>query len=324
MLKLNNYLNLITMKKLIYTIGIVSVNLMLLGALLKVLHLAGGSSLLFISITIFCFGFLPLALISSYKSQIERNYRWLYVVTFIVFSVVLMGSLFKILHWPYAGVLMLIGIPLPYVLFLPVYLYQTRKNKGNSLLNNLGVMFGLTFIAIFSVLLTLNVSSNVLDNFALNSFNNENSVRFHQSTAKNYADKDNIKQKSDELCAYIDELKCEILIATNNNTCTNGKFKMEDNPSYLFSLDNKSTRVSIGFDDEGQSKIEVMKTLITEYRIIISKQERLSKELKELANNLLEIDEKEFPSNHLTLILDVLTRIQSNVRFVEVEYLSSL
>ena len=99
---------------------------------------------------------------------------------------------------------------------------------------------------------------------------------------------------------------------------------MEDNPSYLFSLDNKSTRVSIGFDDEGQSKIEVMKTLITEYRIIISKQERLSKELKELANNLLEIDEKEFPSNHLTLILDVLTRIQSNVRFVEVEYLSSL
>jgi len=312
------------MKKLIYITGIVSVNLMLIGALSKVLHLPGASFLLFLSITIFCFGFLPFALTSSYKSQNKRNYKWLYIVTFLVFSVVLMGSLFKILHWPYAGAFMLIGLPLPFVLFLPVYLYQTRKNKGNSLLNNLGVMFGLTFIAIFSVLLTLNVSSNVLNSFALNSFNSDNSAKFNQSIAKNYADKDNIKQKSDEICAYIDELKCEILIATNNHLCTNGKLDVKDNSSYPFSLDNKSAQVSILFDGGNQSKIGVLKNMLTEYRMAISKQEKLSNELKELSNILLEPSEREFPSTHLTLILDVLSRIQSKVRFMEVEYLSSL
>ena len=312
------------MKKLIYITGISNVNLMLLGALLKVLHLPGAGTLLFLSITIFCCGFLPLALISSYRSQSERNYRWLYIVTFIVFSVDLMGALFKILHWPGAGTIMLIGIPLPFVLFLPVYLYQTRKNKKTSILNNLGVMFGLTFIAIFSVLLTLNVSSNVLDSFALNSFNNDSSVKFNQSIAKNYAEKDNIKQKSDVLCAYIDELKCEILIATNNNLCTKGKLNIEGNPSYLFSLENKSTQVSILFDGGSQSKIGVLKNMITEYQVIISKQEKLSKELKELSNILLEPNEEEFPSAHLTLVLGVLSRIQSNVRFIEAEYLSSL
>ncbi len=82
-------------------------------------------------------------------------YKWLHFVTFVAFAISLTAALFKIMHWPGAGVLLVFGIPLPFVIFLPVYLYSTRNVKNQSPAYALGVMFGLTFLAVFSVMLSL-------------------------------------------------------------------------------------------------------------------------------------------------------------------------
>ncbi len=321
------------MKKTIFILGIVSVNIMLFGALLKVLHLKGAAILLMISILLFCFVFLPLALISSYKSQNEKIYKWLYIVTFIVFSFDITGALFKILHWPGAWVFLAIGVPLPFVLFLPVYLYQTHKNKDKSVLNSLGIMFGLTFLAIFSTLLALNVSATVIDSFVVNSVNNENSAKVYQEISKKYTDNDIVKQKADELCAFIDELKKEVLISTDNILSTNY------NP--LNTVNRGGTDITIfSTKKEGeQSKIDILKRMISQYAEVISKSEKAKLELKQLSNTLFDVSNKEIPNNkeeiskwenrefpsvNLVIVLDVLSKVQSNVRFVEVEYLSSL
>lgn len=310
---------------------------MLAGALLKALHLAGGGILLTLSILLFCFGFLPSALISSYKSQEVKKYKWLYIVTFIVFCIDLIGALFKIQHWPFAGLFLVIGLPLPFILFLPVYLYHTHKNKSNSVLNNLGIMFGLTFLAIFSVLLAVNVSTSILGNFALINYNNEKSAKFYQTVTKSYSEKDIIVQKSDELCAYIDELKCELLTATKNDFCVNGKIQDGYNPTRLT---NPAAQTSILFEGKSPNKIEILKNKILEFKELISTSNKNSKELLELTNSLFDIEnkeiqnngevktqnweERELPTTHLSIHLKVLSRIQSNVRFVENEYLSSL
>lgn len=328
------------MKKFIYISGIASVNLMLFGALLKVLHLYGGGVLLTISILVFCVVFLPLALISSFKSQDERTLKWLYVITFIVFFIDLMGALFKLQHWPGASWLMLVGLPLPFVLFLPVYLYQTRKNKDKSVLNNLSVMFGLTFLAVFSVLLTLNVSSTFLENIALNSLNNENSAKFYQPIAKNYNNSDIIKQKSDELTAYIDKLKLEILTSTDNNQFVGNKLSESYNPLNVKNIANSNLPIFSAQTGDSKSKIEVLKNMIDDYKETISKSDKISENLKQLSNSLFDVstkeiqskdrsqklswEEREFPTTHLIIVLDALSRIQSNARFVEVEYLSTL
>lgn len=322
------------MKKTIFILGIVSVNLMLFGALLKVLHLKGAAILLMISILLFCFVFLPLALISSYKSQNEKIYKWLYVVTFIVFSFDLTGALFKILHWPGASIFLAIGVPLPFVLFLPVYLYQTHKNNDKSVLNSLGIMFGLTFLAIFSTLLALNVSATVIDSFVVNSVNNESSAKFYQEISKKYTDNDVVKQKADELCTFIDELKKEVLISTDNKN-------LSANYNPLNTENRGGTNIAIfSTNIEGeQSKIDILKRMIGEYSETISKSEKAKLELKQLSNSLFDVSDKgipnnkeeiskwenrEFPAINLVIVLDVLSKIQSNVRFVEAEYLSSL
>jgi hypothetical protein len=322
------------MKKTIFILGIVSVNIMLFGALLKALHLWGGSILLVISILLFSFGFLPLALNSSYKSQEEKKYKWLYIVTFIVFSFDLLGALFKILHWPYAGLFLTIGLPLPFIVFLPVYLYQTYKFKEKSVINSLGIMFGLTFLAVFSVLLALNVSATVLNSIVVNNYNNENTAKFYQGISVNNSDKDIIKLKSDELCAYIDELKSEVLVSTENNS-------LVGNYDPIKVINSGSTNLSIftSLKEGDESKIDHLKKMIGEYGMVISKSEKAKQELKQLAGSLFDVTDKELPNSkgvlqkwedrefqsaNLIIVLDVLSKFQSNVRFIETEYLTSL
>lgn len=322
------------MKKFIYISGIVSANLLLYGSLFKVMHWPGASILLTIAILTFCLVFLPLSLRSNYLEQEIRNNKWLYIVTYIVFAVCLVGALFKIMHWPGAGVLLLIGIPLPFVLFLPVYLYFTRKPKSQSLMNNLGVMFGLTFIAVFSALLALNVTAGVIDGFALNTYHNENFLKFYKSSRNDASSKGMISEKADEICQYIDAMKGEMIAIANQKNSASSKQIDGYNP---ISMHNKSmSALSFLYDKDENSKprAEVLRGMIDEYITIISSSEKASDDIKQLTHKLLEEKfdgdftkeiqayiwvEKEFPSNQLALVLDGLTRIQSSVRFVEME-----
>ncbi|TVR70068.1 MAG: hypothetical protein EA408_11805 [Marinilabiliales bacterium] len=143
------------MKQFVYISGTVSTNMLLLGAIFKMNHWPASNILLVVSILLFGFVFLPAALLSSYNAQEQKKYKWLHIVTFIAFAISLTAALFKIMHWPGAGVLLLFGIPLPFVIFLPVYLYSTRDVKNQSPALAMGVMFGLTFLAVFSVMLSL-------------------------------------------------------------------------------------------------------------------------------------------------------------------------
>jgi hypothetical protein len=143
------------MKKLIYISGIACANLMMFGSMFKVFHWPGASIMLVIAVFLFCFFFLPSSLISSYQSQERKQFFWLHIATLLVFDIGLMGVLFKVLHWPGAAIFLQIGIPLPFVVFLPIYLYETRHANRSNTTNFLGVMFGLTFLAVFSVLLAM-------------------------------------------------------------------------------------------------------------------------------------------------------------------------
>ena len=142
------------MKKLIYISGILSANLMMFGSLFKLMHWPLASILLVSAVFIFCFIFLPSALISSYKSESIKKYKLLSFVTFIVFFTGVVSILFKIQHWPYSHEIIYFALPLPFILFMPVYFFETRKEKNESD-NIMAVMMGLTFLAVFSVLLTL-------------------------------------------------------------------------------------------------------------------------------------------------------------------------
>lgn len=307
------------MKKFIYISGILSANLMLIGALLKVLHMPGASIVLTLSIFLFCFIFLPLALYSNYSVQDEKKNVWLYIVTFIVFFVSILGALFKILHWPGASIFLVFGILSPFMLFLPVYLYQTRKPKSKSVRNNLAVMFGLTFLAVFNVFLAVNVSSNVLNSISLSGYNHEQFVKYLGDNS-NAPTANDIKLKAQDISVYIDELKQDVI-----NDALKGKKEITTSYNSL-TIPDKAAAVSSIFlikENEAISRVGELRQKLDELYKLVDSSSTISKDLKELTKNLVfssdypEVwESKQFSNNQLVSVYSTLCRIQSDILFI--------
>jgi hypothetical protein len=138
------------MKTIAFISGILSANLMMFGSLFKVSNWPYADFLLILAVIVFCLIFLPFALISWYRAS-EKKSMLLMVTTFVVYFTGVIAMLFKIEHWDYNMQLMMFAIPLPFILFLPVYILHIRKDKHDKTF--IPVMMGLTFLAVFSVLL---------------------------------------------------------------------------------------------------------------------------------------------------------------------------
>ena len=320
------------MKTSVYFSGIACSILMLAGCMFKVMHWPGANVMIMVSVLTFCFGFLPMALMSSYKSQIDSKYNSLHFVAYVVFTVCMMSVLFKIMHWPGASILLLIGLPLPFVVFLPIYLKATKDEKKEGNKDFLGMMFGLTFLAVFSVLLALTISKQVLRSGITKVNINENSVAYNEALSKNFNTNEAVKKSSDELCTYIDDLKCQLLIATDNdNLCSNNKIKTGPELWQMTQLDVK-IYPNIALD----SKIEELKSKIGTYHKTLIENGKMSSELTELCATIFNVEntqdpkttdqsilisweEREFGNKQLIFVIDGLTEIQSNVRLVEAE-----
>lgn len=322
------------MKKFIYFLGILCSNLILFGSLFKVQHWPAANMLLIAGLLICCILFLPLALYSSYQNQEEKKYGILYVVSFLVFFTGLMGSLFKIEHWPGAGIFLLIGIPLPFILFLPVYLYQTRKIKNISSNSFLGIVFGLIFLAVYGVLLSLNVSKNILDKISNNIRIHEQDIAFIEGKMKPSNVNEKISRDADSLCIFIDEIRCSLLSASGNVSCEGNLLSSQYFSSSLANADDKEISTKILFSSEKGNIPDLLENKLSDFRENLLKNESSNKAFESLIKKLFNTSaivsqddpsssirwqEREFKNRELIIVLNTLSRIKRNIRLVEAE-----
>jgi len=151
------------MKQKIYTLGLVIVMVTFTGTILKVNHWPGAAILIAAGLGALVILFVPAALLNHYRAKGSADNVLLYIVTGLTCAVLFTGMLFKINHWPHAGVFLLIGLPFPYIVFLPVFLWVTSKNKNFNIYNLVIVLSLLAFNSVFSGLLALSVSKERID-----------------------------------------------------------------------------------------------------------------------------------------------------------------
>lgn len=156
------------MKQKIYILGLATAIIVFLGILFKVNHWAGAAILLIGGIATLVLVFMPLALVSSYKAEGGKGKKLLYIVTWLTSFVVFTAMLSKIQHWPGSGLLMLVSIPFPFVVFLPVFLMSRPGNMKENIYDTVSVLFLVMIISCFTGLLALNVSKEkMIDSYTL-------------------------------------------------------------------------------------------------------------------------------------------------------------
>jgi len=327
------------MKKIIYISGVIIANLLVIGSIFKVNHWPGAGVAITLSLLLLCFWFLPLALINHYKGQKNRTSKWLYIAAFISFFMVFISALFKILHWPGAGLLLMIGVPIPFLLYLPVFIFHSVKNKEQSSVNFTAIILGLIFIAVYGVLLSINVSKDVLFHGIALTKSNEKVIDYYQFENKRLAGQPNKEiqefvKESNRICDLIHQAKKNLLVYSDNAQISPDLGQEEFTMEKLNNVDSKAMSQYVLIWKEG-ALVPILENELKSYKEYAStlplNKETLSKVEKviNLDKQLINSDEyswaeREFGSDYFVFALESLSRWEKNIRFVEHIVLSDL
>jgi len=192
------------MKQKIYILGLITTLVVLTGAMFRVNHMAGASIILTTGMIMLVLWFLPAALRNHYMTEGSKRNLTLYLVTWLTCLVVFGGMLFKIMHWPYAGLALIISILFPFVVYLPVYLLVTSRDKSFNIYYTIYVLSLLAVVSVFSALLALNVAKDKIGD-SLSLSRNYNRLEKALDESDGTAHQTPVIQKIDAVLAIVDE-----------------------------------------------------------------------------------------------------------------------
>ena len=143
------------MKKTIYFIALITTFFIVFGSLFKIMHWPGVAVLITIGSFSFAFLFIPLIILKKFKEDSFLKDQIIYSLGIILGTVLGLGFIFKIMHWPMASALMLSSIVLFNFLFVPVYFvsrYKREELRYNTIINSVIMFsFGSILFAMFEL-----------------------------------------------------------------------------------------------------------------------------------------------------------------------------
>lgn len=126
------------MKRTLKISGITSIILIMLGVILKSMHWPGAGLAVVLGLTFFSLIFIPLNIVLKFKDDAEKSNRLIMTVGMLTASAATIGVLFKIMHWPYANIVMFSSLLVFMLLFIPIYFivkYRDPASKFNAIIN---------------------------------------------------------------------------------------------------------------------------------------------------------------------------------------------
>jgi len=223
------------MKKFMYILGTIAPSLLIIGAFFKLQHWPGAS--IFIVLGSFLLGaiYLPVFAMVSMRDTRKKEKKvnkTLYVTGVITGFIFITGILFKIMHWPGAGVALMTSVILVVVVFIPVLVSHSLKDKENQMQNFSILIFVLSFMAVNIMVFALRTSKNVLHSMRVSAIVNMKTNQMVESgntlylktanmdstLAANHLEQANfIHEQTAEFHEFLQELMIDIVKASHKD-----------------------------------------------------------------------------------------------------------
>ncbi|MBL1281387.1 MAG: hypothetical protein COA33_014000 [Fluviicola sp.] len=126
------------MKRTLKIIGLLSVIFILLGAVFKAMHWPGAGVIIVSGFFFFCFIFIPLNIILTFRDDKKATNRLVITLGMILTTTGIFGLLFKVMHWPLANILFQGSLAVFGLVFIPLYFFIKTRNpetKFNAIIN---------------------------------------------------------------------------------------------------------------------------------------------------------------------------------------------
>ena len=305
-------------------------------------------------------------LIEQSKKELNKTKKRIKSVAisgFIAILIFSIGVIFRVYHFPFSLELRDLGLIIYVLWFLPVFGYYAFKTKENRTINFLFLIFTLLFVA---NIFLLNISSNSRTRIILRTAirNEEVFERIRDKNdfkAKSYYDSifnmserhnsdaahykyfaNNLKEQTDELINYIQDLKIEIIktIDGSASPAINGR---EIDVSKIYRLEdaNVPSQILIGSNDIG--KAFTLKALIHSYKTTLTEIIRGDPDITKNIDIALNLDDQKemggtggntevkekwenytFQTLPVAFVIIRLTQMQNDIKTSELDVLSFL
>lgn len=320
--------------------GLISAVLTLLGILFKVNHWPWANIALIAGLLMLGFLFLPAFIFGRISDDKGEGKRAAYVVGLFAGMFYITGFLFKIMHWPGATILILVGLISFSMLFFPLFVHAHYRNEshvsGHFIFINVASMMAILFLSFMA----LTVSKDFLSEFVM--VENKMDAVLNDLTEKNngylqgmiHTSKTDevivsVHRKTDELASWIDDLKSALVIATepeNEAAIKGGTI----NFSALQKKDENNIPAEILITGGKARELSEKITAYKAYLLSRSEDPDLPLKLEQLLDvkKVKVADDYEVPWEYVTFehrsfvsVLNTLTIIQIKLRLAEKEFL---
>jgi len=205
------------MKKTLNISGLLAAVFTFIGSTFKIFHYPGSEACIVLGITIFSLIFLPLMIALKFKDETSKTDKIVLSFGFLIGVFTSLGFLFKIMHWPYANILMLGGLVSLTFIYVPLYFFTRFRKpelKFNTTVNSVLMMAcgGLIF-ALYNLGYSTNVEESSQQAYRLL---NDEVRKTDQQLVRSLDSTDRLElnQKIVALSNEIKLLKTEILMAS--------------------------------------------------------------------------------------------------------------
>jgi hypothetical protein len=129
------------MKNTMKISGIAGTAMLGIAALFKIMHWPGAGILCILGGISLAFVFMPSALTVLWKETKSREKIFLYVTAFLAAMFFIAGVVFKIQHWPFAGIILSLAAMTGVFLFIPALVVDMLRNEPDRSGKTVSVLF---------------------------------------------------------------------------------------------------------------------------------------------------------------------------------------
>lgn len=205
-----------TMKKVTFGFGLTSTFLLLAGTIFKLQHWPGASVMIMLGASMLVLGYLPMILAHKLKES-PKGQNLLHITGFLGLALTTVGVLFKVMHWPGAGITLIGGMGILAFGYVPIYFFKRYKVSPNKPITLSSSIVSLAcLILIFALMKSGNsswyehgimrINEQITTSASLAS--SLNSSLYESSTLQNA---DELKRETDELIEHLESLKFHLI-----------------------------------------------------------------------------------------------------------------
>ncbi|MCF8226616.1 MAG: hypothetical protein K9J30_12130 [Bacteroidales bacterium] len=210
----------------LYITGMSAGMISILGALFKIQHWPGANVLITVGLVVLALVFLPMfasVRIKKARKNGEPIDKKLLISGVIAGALLTLGTLFKIMHWPGAGIVILVSWSAVAVLFLPYLVLGQLKKPKDQLNNFLAILLVATAAAIFIMALLRSQPRTLISGFLAPESNFSATAGFYENQIPALSNAiemsgnmdmlntaGEIQEAADEICNYVESVKEEV------------------------------------------------------------------------------------------------------------------